>query len=366
MWAEYDDVMFRVVADADCIEIQEEDNLFSSFRNTRNGYFSNLDFSKCKRMNRAFRGGFQHIIMSNFLGTESVEDLSCMFVGCQNLESVDIRPFFKAGNHIRNMREMFSRCYKLKEITGMETFDVSNVEDMTSAFFSTQIEKLDASKWNIRNLMSAKRAFQNCRQLTSVNLDGWDVRHLRNTEMMFCSDQQIKAVKIDDWNLENIGNMYAMFEGCESITEIDFSSWKIGDKLHRINDMFSGCTSVRSINLNGWETSNVVQMDRLFEDCKNLEELNINTFSTKRLRTMSSMFWNCQALRSLDLAHFDISACQSMIAMFYGCKNLVSLNLSGWKPRANKYYDTHQMLEGCCNLVFVEGSFLEDVHYTND
>lgn len=352
VWAEYDDVMLRVVADADCIEIQEEDNLFSSFRNTRNGYFSNLDFSKCKRLNRAFRGGFQHIIMSNFLGTESVEDLSCMFVGCQNLESISIRPFFKAGNHIKNMREMFSRCYSLKEITGIEAFDMSNVEDMTSAFVGTQIEKLDASKWNIRNLMSAKGAFQNCRQLTSVNLDGWDVRHLRNTERMFSLDKKLKTVKINDWNLENIGNMRWMFEGCESITEIDFSSWKIGDKLQRIDGMFYSCGSVRNINLHGWEIANIVSMDNLFEDCKSLEELDISTFSTKKLRTMDSMFRNCQALRALDLAHFDVSACKSMISMFDGCKNLISLNLSGWKLRTDTI--ARQCFNGCENLVLVD------------
>lgn len=129
---------------------------------------------------------------------------------------------------------MFRGAFKLKDLTPLAGWDVSNVEDMS--------------------LM-----FAQCTALYGLSgLEVWDVSHVEDLSSMFA----------DCYNLENL----------EAI-----SNWKVS-KEARIDDIFKGCSMLTDATcLNSWDLGNF-NMYFLFDGCTLLGKLPHWVYMPKRVR----------------------------------------------------------------------------------
>ena len=69
------------------------------------------------------------------------------------------------------MGYMFSKCYKLKEIKGINNFNTYTVTNMKAMFQEcNEIEYLDLSNFNTSNVTDLSYIFFNCNKLKYLNL----------------------------------------------------------------------------------------------------------------------------------------------------------------------------------------------------
>ena len=96
--------------------------------------------------------------------------------------------------------------------------------------------------------------FNNCTQLTSLNLTNF-----KNSLTI---------------------NMKGMFQNCEKLSSLDLSYFNT-ERVEIMSDMFNGCNSLTSLDLSNFDTSHVTDMQNMFNNCSSLFYLNISNFNTE-------------------------------------------------------------------------------------
>ena len=69
-------------------------------------------------------------------------------------------------SEVTNMNGMFSDCRNFN--SDLSNWDVSNVEDMGFMFRSCDNFNSDLSKWNVSNVKNMKNIFDNCKSLKQI------------------------------------------------------------------------------------------------------------------------------------------------------------------------------------------------------
>lgn len=103
--------------------------------------------------------------------------------------------------------QMFSYWLKtsgftdLKEIVNLDLLDTSETTTMSSMF-------------------------NNCKELTSIDLSGFDTRKVTSTASMFSGCQSLSTIYASEkWNMENVANSSSMFSNCTKLSgDIAYSS----------------------------------------------------------------------------------------------------------------------------------------------
>ena len=206
-------------------------------------------------------------------------DTSSMFAACTSATSITFGESFDTSN-VTNMSYMFNGCGKLKSLD-LSSFDTSKVTDMSYMFGSNSW----SSRWS----------------LTSITFG-------------------------DKWDTSNVTNMSNMFQLCENLTSLDLSPFNTS-AVTKMSYMFSDCNRLKSIEFgDNFDTSNVTNMYYMFQNCSGLTSLDLSSFDTSKVTNMSYMFNGCKSLTSLDLSNFDTSNVTSMSNMFYNCSGLTEIH----------------------------------------
>lgn len=137
---------------------------------------------------------------------------------------------------IRNMSFLFFKS-KRTDFSGIETWDVSNVESTFHMFVGCETFNQDISKWDTSKVEHMTYMFYGC---TSFNqpLGNWDVSKVRT--------------------------MNGMFYGCKNFNQ-DISGWNVSN-VEEMGFMFAYCSSFNQ-SLEKWDVSNVDDTDSMFLDC---------------------------------------------------------------------------------------------------
>ena len=92
---------------------------------------------------------------------------------------------------------MFNKCYKLKEIKGINQFNTNNVTNM-------------------------KAMFGECNELISLDLSNFNTSKVTDMEGMFNKCHKLKEIKgINQFTTNNVTNMRAMFQQCNELISLD-------------------------------------------------------------------------------------------------------------------------------------------------
>ena len=147
--------------------------------------------------------------------------MSLMFSNCWSLTTLDISCF--DTDKVTNMRNMFYGCNRLTSLD-LSSFDTSNVTDMYGMFyFCKSLTSLDLSSFDTSNVTDMSLMFANCTGLTSLDVSGLDTSNVTQMSAMFSRDSNLKNIYVSEkWNVENVVSHSRMFEDCNNLP--NFSS----------------------------------------------------------------------------------------------------------------------------------------------
>ena len=166
-WMQSSRIVLKVRSSKDIVSMN---GLFGRCEFTSDIDISGLDTSNVEDMSYMFYGCkmLNKLDLSN-IDISKVETIEGMFSHCESISSIDITNF--NTKRLKNMRYLFERCYRLKEIKGLSELDVSGVIWMSNMFaYCENIDKIDISKWDIKNVEDMRYMFLGCKALKSIKL----------------------------------------------------------------------------------------------------------------------------------------------------------------------------------------------------
>ena len=218
-----------------------------------------------------------------------------------------------------SLKDFFKNCTALETISNIENLNTANVTNMTSMF-------------------------DNCQNLSSLNLSKFNTENVTNMSYMFDNCQNLSSLDLSKFNTENVTNMSYMFDNCQNLSSLDLSKFNTA-KVTNMYAMFTHCQNLSSLDLSKFNTANVTDMSWMFSDCQ-LSSLDLSNFNTEKVREMYNMFSFCQKLSSLNLTNFNTEKVTNMDYMFNGCSDLTTIYASD-KFIIAEFNNGYKMFYGC-------------------
>ena len=331
-----------------------------------------------------------------YLNTEKVTDMICMFFHCSSLTSLDLSNFNTAN--VTDMGYMFNGCSALTTIYASDKF-VTDLVTKSTDMFSGCDKLIGAIKYagnktdkNYANYQTGyftpKGGFPGYAKFDEgtgtltftsgpskpegaydlnegIYYPGWWPGQRRKIKTVvfdasfanarptscycwFSGCNNLTEIKgIEYLNTENVTNMGFMFNSCKVLTSLNLSNFNT-EKVTDMQGMFGECWDLTSLDLTSFNTEKVTNMRQMFFNCSDLTSLNLSNFNTEKVMYMSNMFYNCNKLTSLDLTSFNTAEVTKMDNMFKSCDALTSLDLSNFNTA--KVTDMNYMFYGCSSL----------------
>ncbi|MBL4656257.1 MAG: BspA family leucine-rich repeat surface protein [Bacteroidia bacterium] len=156
--------------------------------------------------------------------------------------------------------------------------------------------------------------FSSCSALTDVpNIDTWDISLVTSLQSAF-NGCLVFNQSLNSWNTISVTNMSYVFFNCFAFNQ-DINSWNVSS-VTTMNRMFTGCT-VFNQPLNSWVVSSVTAIPLMFNDCIAFNQP-LNLWDVSAVIDMSTTFKNCQVFNQ-DINSWNVSAVTLMNSMFFGC-----------------------------------------------
>jgi surface protein len=347
-------------------------------------------FNECESLHTLI--GYENLVQN------SVNSISGLFYNCKKLTSLDLSNW--DVSEVSNMMETFTSCPLLETLTGVEEWNVGNVNidqhgnnRMQAMFNNCYVLDLDLSNWCVENIPSAPPYFANwtlfgdtqsklpvwgtCPDVPSptpspsVTLDSGPQGPIGDGHVFSTKSDLQTAVDawdadstsatatygdISTWDVSAITDMSSLFNNKQNITSLDLSAWDTSN-VTNMYYMFYECNSLSSLDLSSldlssFDTSSVTDMGRMFGKCTLLASLDVSNFDTSNVTDMPWMFQQCSALTSLDLSSFDTSNVTNMSFMFSYCQALTSLDLSSFVTSSVTYMTN--MFVSCSSLTSLD------------
>ena len=235
----------------------------------------------------------QYLAKVDYLHTKNLTDMSWMFYGCKNLESIH---FVGNASKVTSLYYTFGSCSKLTSLD-LNSWDTSCVSNMGSVFSNCRaLSSLDINQWNTSMVNDMSDMFNYCTGLTSLDLSSWDFSNVVNTSYMFCDCTNLYDLYINNYNDSwNISNMNSMFSGCSSLYSVDLSYWYTYN-LQDTSYMFCNCSNLSELYLNNFDMSQVYSTDYMFSGCSNLTYLHLDYCSYETVEKIITSYefpeWN--------------------------------------------------------------------------
>ena len=192
---------------------------------------------------------------------------------------------------------------------------------------------------------SVKDFFKNCTALETIsNIENLNTANVTNMTSMFDNCQNLSSLNLSKFNTENVTNMSYMFDNCQNLSSLDLSKFNTA-KVTNMYAMFTHCQNLSSLDLSKFNTANVTDMSWMFSDCQ-LSSLDLSNFNTEKVREMYNMFCFCQKLSSLNLTNFNTEKVTNMGYMFNGCSDLTTIYASD-KFIIAEFNNGYKMFYGC-------------------
>ena len=156
-----------------------------------------------------------------------------------------------------NIKGWFAGLTNLTEIKNMENLKIIYVADVSCAFLNCQsIETIDFSSWDTSRVMYMNSMLNGCTNLKSVDLENFTGDSVRSLSNMCRSCNHITNVNMKKFIAANCESSNEVFLWCYRLQTVDLSSWSL-KSLKDIKYMFNQCTSLKEIKFNNADFSEV-------------------------------------------------------------------------------------------------------------
>ena len=181
---------------------------------------------------------------------------------------------------------LYDRFNKAKKIDGTNSLtldvsgiDISNINDLSNLFLSNKLDKyqlgmireiVGLEEWDVSHVSHMSGLFQEL-GVKTLDLSSWDVSEVEYMGFMFKNCHALEEIKgIDKWNTKKVKTFTAMFDHCSHLVEIDLSKWNT-EKVEMCLDMFNNCRELRSVgDISNWNLSSMKSVESMFIHCPKL------------------------------------------------------------------------------------------------
>ena len=306
------------------------------------GKLKNVNLTRAKNVPADFlrayvkseaNSGATSIDVSNFdLNKNDLSDLSGLFTNMPNLKEVNVTGL--VTDKVENVSRMFYNDSALTTIVGLDTWDTSNVTDMSYIFASFTNPTTDNHK---------PQGLEHTGSLKALDLSGWKTSNVTNMACMFTGQNHLETLKgLSNWNTSKVTNMAQMFHGLSKLQDGslgDLSKWDTSN-VTDMTYMFAVMSLQTDLSfVNGWKTGMVTDMSYMFAKDEKLQKLDLSNWDvssvglkeTEQNYSFGAMFSGDTALTSVgDISHWRTDNVHDTRQMFYGTTSLKNIDLSGW------------------------------------
>ena len=196
--------------------------LFSGGRNLeRIDGLNTWNVSNIKYMNSLFSGDTKltSIDLSSW-DTSSILGLDALFLGCTNLTEVNMDNWDLSNMSSYLGGGVFSNTPSLKKVSMKNWKLPTSVNNwLFRSWTASTIEEIDLTGWDLSKTTSLYGLLANGTTLKNIKgLNTWDVSHVTNMEQLFYGDSNLTTLDLSSWDMSNVTNTANMFTGCTSLT----------------------------------------------------------------------------------------------------------------------------------------------------
>ena len=219
----------------------------------------------------------------------------------------------------------FENLTKLETITGLEYLNTEKVTNMICMFYNcSSLTSLDVTHFNTENVTDMNNMFYSCSSLTSLDVTHFNTEKVTDMRSMFSSCSSLTSLDVTHFNTANVTNMSYMFYRCSKLTLLDVTHFNTAN-VTNMRYMFSSCSSLTSLDVTHFNTEKVTDMIFMFSSCSSLTSLYLTNFNTEKVMSMKSMFSGCQALTTIYASSKFVTTQvtnSNSSGMFYKCEKL--------------------------------------------
>lgn len=152
-----------------------------------------------------------------------------------------------------------------KDFSGLETWDISNVENMADLFENCpNFTGEEIENWDVSRVKDMGNLFKDCKNF-NADLSRWDVRNVEYMDFIFGGCKSFTGKGLENWNTTNLKQLHGAFSNCDRFNA-DFSRWKTS-KVRDVAYLFHGCKNFIGKGLEKWDLSDLKHYDKLvFKD----------------------------------------------------------------------------------------------------
>ncbi|RDU65867.1 hypothetical protein CQA53_05290 [Helicobacter didelphidarum] len=200
------------------------------------------------------------------IDTNAIDDMSYLF--CASIwtrcnDSAKERKDFRGieswdTSNVKNMSAMF---YAKRDFNApIGKWNVAKVESMSAMFREAESFNQDISAWDTGNVISMRGMFTLAKSFNQP-LNGWNVAKVKNMNAMFALTNFNQP--LDKWDMRSVEDIDAMFAFAKSFNQ-DINAWKLGS-VKRISWLFKGAKSLNQ-NLDSMQVPTNIEDKGAFEN----------------------------------------------------------------------------------------------------
>ena len=308
-----------------CLDTSNTTNMARMFRNcprlesiTLGGKFKTSNVTNMEEMFRSCTA-LTALDVSNF-DTSNVEKMSDMFSSCKKIKELDVSSF--NVSNVTTMSSMFSGCYELEQIKGLENWSGTTKLTTVGSMFSScqKIKAIDVSNLDTSHVTKMSSVFSGCYELSSIaGLDQWDTSSVTDMSSMFSNASALTSLDLSGFDTKNVENMYGMFSNASALTSLNVNGWNIG-KVKSMSSMFEKTSSLTSLDLSSFGTSGITSTYCMFRNASSLISLDLTNFDTSSVTSMREMFSGCANLSAVYVGdNWNTDNVTTSVNMFANC-----------------------------------------------
>lgn len=231
---------------------------------------------------------------------------------------------------ITDMSFLFSYSNR-KDFSGIEKWDVSNVECFLSMFYACKTFNEPLEGWNVSSAIEMGAMFFGCKNFNQ-SLNNWDIRNVEDMDSMFIGCDSLNT-SFENWpKIQNVSIL--AFSG--------LNTKLLGLKINKVNGKFQPknkyelnlLVSDESVYLGDIDTSLITDMSKMFIEVSRKDFCGIESWDVSKVINMYAMFSRQKDFYA-DLSSWDVSKVENVESMFYGCKKFNGQIPKGWDLKAD-------------------------------
>ena len=236
-----------------------------------------------------------------------------------------------------SMSQLFNGFSNLNDISGLETWDTSEVTAIWEMFKGcSSLTSAESLKyWDVHNVTNMLGVFNGCFALNSIKgFDNWDVSSVTNMKSLFVSNRSLADISpISNWNVSNVHEFSGMFQACNSLSDISALAYWNTQSATEMIQLFQAAPITDLSPLASWNVANVTDMRQIFFQCRQVESLApLMNWQTSSLASLNQAFAQMSNLTSTTgLDNWDVSHVTNYNSLLDGCSKVTSLSgLTNW------------------------------------